>query len=139
LIVLVSSLVVLLPTIARRIASSSKSVSLAEETPLTSASDGEKPSLRRIEDHILLESVHTSVEASVQTGTLDEREKIPVERLGDWIGLIGSVGFVVVQIVYMTTTSHHSWERLALFVSSGCSKSLFPVVGSLTPRRYRST
>ena len=126
MIVLVTSLVVLLPTIARRIASSSKNISLAEETPSTKGSDDEKPSLRRIEDHILLESVHTSVEASVQTGTLDEREKIPVERLGDWIGLIGSIGFVVVQVVYMTTTSIHSWERLALFVSSGSSKSLFP-------------
>jgi hypothetical protein len=119
LVILASSLVVLLPTIARRIISAGKSVSLAEETSLTASSDDEKPSLRRIEDHILLEAVHSSVDASVQAGTLDEREKIPVEMLGDWIGLIGSFGFVVVQIVYMTTTSDKSWERLALFVSPG--------------------
>lgn len=118
LVVLASSLVVLLPTIARRITTFDESVSLAEETPLTASRDEEKPSLRRIEDHILLESVHASVEASVQTGTLDQREKIPIERLGDWTGLIGSVGYIIVAAVYVITTSEKGWERLALFVSA---------------------
>ena len=114
---LTSSLIVLLPTIARRIAVSGKNISLTEGANLASSQDEEKPSLRRIEDHILLESVQSSIEASVQTGTLDQREKTAVERLGDWIGLIGSLGFVAVQAVYIATTAEKGWERLALFVS----------------------
>jgi len=119
LVVLLSSLVVLIPTIVRRILASRKTISLSSHV---STAEGDKqqdkPSLRHIEDHILLESVRTSIEDSIQTGTLDEREKTPVERFGDWVGVVGSAGYVIVEVVFMTATAKEKrWERLALFVS----------------------
>jgi hypothetical protein len=119
LVVLLSSLIVLIPTIVRRVLASRKTISLSSDvTALEGDNQENKPSLRRIEDHILLESVRTSIEDSIQTGTLDEREKTPVERFGDWVGIVGSAGYVIVEVVFMITTAEGKrWERLALFVS----------------------
>ena len=123
LVVLLSSLVVIIPTIVRRILASRKTISLSSDvTAAERKNQEEKPSLRRIEDHILLESVRTSIEDSVQTGTLDEREKTPVEGLGDWVGVVGSAGYVIVEVAFMITTKDEKrWERLALFVSQSRS------------------
>jgi hypothetical protein len=108
---------IIVPTILRRVLVSRNKLSLSSTDQHIPTVSGEKPSLHRIEDRILFESVHSSVEESIDAGTLDDREKTAMERLGDWIGAVGAIGFVIVQSVYIVMMHGRGFERLAFFVS----------------------
>lgn len=125
LILIGCSLAILIPSIINRYRFSGKIIELSDQDYTGLQNDDEKPSLHRVEDRILFSSVHAAVEESVQSGALDQREKIPSERFGDWVGYIGSLGFVVVQVLYMLCThDRHGWGKLTLFVSHSSSPLL---------------